>query len=77
MREVDSIVCLPLSVLIEEDIMDNQCKSLIEYYKNLLADVNITMTRELENKIIELYPDESAIENYVMPIVIKCAEMNN
>lgn len=45
-------------------------KSTIKYYKKLVTDFGMTWTLDMEHKVIELYPNEIAIENYVLSQIL-------
>ena len=43
-----------------------QLKTYLKHYKRFSEDFEMPWTLEMEHKIIELYPNEIAIENYMM-----------
>lgn len=49
-------------------------ESVIDDLKKFLSDFTITMTPEIENKIRELYPNDIAIENYILTLVVNYLE---
>lgn len=45
-------------------------KGIIKYYKDLVSDFCMDWTLDMEHKIIELYPNDIAIENYMLTKIL-------